>query len=205
MNQSTTNQDSQGEIPEVLKKNNEEENNNNGVQENEKETLPVAPQTPTKESKLEEISPAIMTTSGKKRPPYRYDPDKITLRFIFANRDGLAVHLECKPADTIGEVKGALLSVWPNELPNCSGGDKLRLICMGKGMLMPDSRSLEDCQVPVFKTHPTPVNVSVKPENILSASEKPSRSANSNQSLSGLNNSSTRAHTVSQGCACSIL
>jgi len=146
-----------------------------------------------------------MTTSGKKRPPYRYDPDKITLRFIFANRDGLAVHLECKPADTIGEVKGALLSVWPNELPNCSGGDKLRLICMGKGMLMPDSRSLEDCQVPVFKTHPTPVNVSVKPENILSASEKPSRSANSNQSLSGLNNSSTRAHTVSQGCACSIL
>lgn len=31
-------------------------------------------------------------------------------------------------------------------------------------MLMPDSRSLEDCQVPIFKTHPTPVNVSVKPD-----------------------------------------
>jgi hypothetical protein len=29
---------------------------------------------------------------------------------------------------------------------------------------MPDTRTLEDCQVPIFKTHPTPINVSVKPE-----------------------------------------
>jgi hypothetical protein len=57
--------------------------------------------------------PPILTTSGKKRPPYTYDPNKVTLRFIFANRDGLAVTIECKPADTVGDVKGALLSVWP--------------------------------------------------------------------------------------------
>jgi hypothetical protein len=55
-----------------------------------------------------------LTSSGKKRPPYTYDPKKITLRFIFANRDGLAVTIECRPADTIGEIKGALLSVWPD-------------------------------------------------------------------------------------------
>jgi hypothetical protein len=55
----------------------------------------------------------IVSSSKKSRPPYKYDPDKITLRFLFANRDGLTVTIECKPADTVGEVKGALLSVWP--------------------------------------------------------------------------------------------
>lgn len=28
---------------------------------------------------------------------------------------------------------------------------------------MPDARTLEDIQIPVFKTHPTPINVSIKP------------------------------------------
>ena len=46
------------------------------------------------------------------RLPYKYDPDKITLRFLFANRDGLTV--TCNPSDTIGEVKGALISNWPS-------------------------------------------------------------------------------------------
>ena len=55
----------------------------------------------------------ILTSSGKKRPPFKYNPGKVTLRFIFANRDGLTVTLECNHADTVGEVKGALLSVWP--------------------------------------------------------------------------------------------
>jgi hypothetical protein len=55
----------------------------------------------------------IVSASKKSRPPYKYDPDKITLRFLFANRDGLTVTIECNPADTVGEVKAALLSVWP--------------------------------------------------------------------------------------------
>jgi hypothetical protein len=105
----------------------------------------------------------------------------------------------------VGEVKAALLSVWPSgkistmesnlqwlwwlccniltlalydvplfcflcflcpylpDIQACSGGDHLRLVCMGKGYLMPDTRTLEDCQIPVFKTHPTPINVSVRP------------------------------------------
>ena len=56
----------------------------------------------------------IVSSSKKSRPPYKYDPDKITLRFLFANRDGLTVTVECRPGDTVGEVKGALLSVWPS-------------------------------------------------------------------------------------------
>jgi len=57
---------------------------------------------------------AILSSSKKTRPPYKFNPDKITLRFLFANRDGLTATVECKPSDTVGEVKAALLSVWPS-------------------------------------------------------------------------------------------
>jgi len=42
-----------------------------------------------------------------------YDPTKLSLKFIFANRDGVNVILDCKPSSTVAEVKGALLSMWP--------------------------------------------------------------------------------------------
>lgn len=73
----------------------------------------------TAESTAEEKTSApegatpIVSASKKSRPPYKFDPDKITLRFLFANRDGLTVTVECNPTDTVGEVKGALMSVWP--------------------------------------------------------------------------------------------
>jgi hypothetical protein len=57
--------------------------------------------------------PSNNNTSSNLRIPYKYDPEKITLRFLFANRDGLTVTVTCKPSDTVGEVKGALISVWP--------------------------------------------------------------------------------------------
>jgi hypothetical protein len=60
---------------------------------------------------------AIVSSSKKSRPPYKYDPKKITLRFLFANKDGLTVTVECNPSDTVGEVKGALISVWPEGKP----------------------------------------------------------------------------------------
>jgi len=143
---------------------------------------------------------AIVSSNKKSRPPYRYDPDKVTLRFLFANRDGLTVTVECRPGDTVGEVKGALLSVWPEDLPNCTGGDRLRLVCMGKGLLMPDSRTLEDCQVPVFKTHPTPVNVSVKPDLKQVDSSKSGQDGER-----GSSSTSEGTPQSSQGCACVIL
>lgn len=55
----------------------------------------------------------VVSVTKRTRPPYKYDPEKVTLRFLFANRDGLTVTVECKPSDTVGEVKGQLLSVWP--------------------------------------------------------------------------------------------
>lgn len=45
----------------------------------------------------------IVSVSKKSRPPYKYDPNKITLRFLFANRDGLTVTIECDPSDTVAK------------------------------------------------------------------------------------------------------
>jgi hypothetical protein len=71
----------------------------------------------TSVAKLDEAtaspSTPIISSSKKSRPSFKYDPNKITLRFLFANRDGLAVTIECNPSDTVGDVKGALLSAWP--------------------------------------------------------------------------------------------
>lgn len=63
---------------------------------------------------------------------------------------------------------------------------------------MPDTQTLEGCQVPTFKTHPTPVNVSVRPEAMTPEMEKKRTDAP---------RASTRgnANTVEQGCACAIL
>ena len=80
---------------------------------------------------------------------------------------------------------------------------------MGKGILMPDSRSLKDCEVPVFKTHPTPINVSVRPENIeISSSKGGSDNKASRGGGGGGGGSSSSASNgdgVSQGCSCIIL
>lgn len=80
------------------------------------------PSSPPSPSKI----PAAPTPS-QQPGPYVYDPNKITLKFIFANRDGVNVILECNPSDTVGEVKGALLSMWPKgknvvtyHVPSCA-------------------------------------------------------------------------------------
>lgn len=89
-----------------------------------------------------------------------------------------------------------------SELPDCRGGDRLRLICMGKGLLMPDTRTLQECQVPTFKTHATPVNVSIRPDVVSLESEK-----HEHQRRSGSSDARNRTNTnpVEQGCSCVIL
>lgn len=39
--------------------------------------------------------------------------DKIRVKFLFANRDGVNVEVECSPSDTVGMLKESLLSMWP--------------------------------------------------------------------------------------------
>jgi len=146
----------------------------------------------------------VVSVTKRTRPPYKYDPEKVTLRFLFANRDGLTVTVECKPSDTVGEVKGQLLSVWPEDLPSCSSGDQLRLICMGKGMLTPDTKTLQDCDIPVFKTHPTPVNVAVRPKANVADNSRSGKDGSSRGGgpLGGSNQRTTEQS--GQGCGCVI-
>lgn len=105
-----------------------------------------------------------MTTKSETISNAPTENDSIRLKFIFANRDGLNVEIECSPSDTIEAITKSLQSKWPEgieeEVPSI---DRIRLICMGKGVLGPLSNTVEECEVPVFLTHPTPVNVSVKP------------------------------------------
>jgi len=57
--------------------------------------------------------PAAVGPAKRTKAVFKYDPKKITLRFLFANRDGLSVNVEFNPSDTVSEVKAALLSAWP--------------------------------------------------------------------------------------------
>jgi uncharacterized membrane protein YgcG len=95
-----------------------------------------------------------------------------------------------------------------SDLDSCTSGDQLRLICMGKGVLMPDTRTLEDCEVPVFKTHPTPVNVAVRPkakviENSKSGG-KDGSGARGGSSSGGGGSASRSTEETGQGCGCVI-
>jgi len=148
------------------------------------------------------------TRSGPRQATtFVYDPNRVTLKFIFANRDGLSVILECKPEDSVGEVKCALLSLWPKEMPECPSGDRIRLICMGKGMLTPDTKSIESFQIPVFKTHPTPVNVSVRPDFVVDIKKGSPRKSVGGPGVSGNNGAGSRAgngNNASTGCGCVV-
>ena len=80
---------------------------------------------------------------------------------------------------------------------------------MGKGILSPDSLSLEGCQIPVFQTHPTPINVSIKPNTLSDTTEKNHiRNAGASHAAGANNSAATAAvggAVASQGCACAIL
>jgi hypothetical protein len=60
------------------------------------------------------IKKDFTANTSKKIIPFVYDPNKVTLKFLFANKDGLSVQLQFTPQDTVGEVKGTLLSLWPD-------------------------------------------------------------------------------------------
>ncbi|OQR95936.1 hypothetical protein THRCLA_22047 [Thraustotheca clavata] len=87
---------------------------------------------------------------------------EIQIKFLFANHDGVKVLLNVFPDRKVGDVKGTLLSMWPEDVPRPESISNIRFICMGLGALQ-DGKTLRECKVPSFPTHPTPVNVSVTP------------------------------------------
>lgn len=101
----------------------DDDNNNNTNNDPAKKDAETATDATAESVTVLNKKDPIVSSNKKSRPPYKYDPDKITLRFLFANRDGLTVTIECNPSDTVGEVKAALLSVWPS-------GEFLLLLCL---------------------------------------------------------------------------
>ena len=69
-------------------------------------------------------------------------------------------------------VKQELLKTWPGENEGAGGKcpqliegeeNRIRFVCMGKGLLNPETKKLVDFNLPVFTGNATPVNVSIKP------------------------------------------
>mmetsp|Transcript_21309 Transcript_21309/g.31990 ORF Transcript_21309/g.31990 Transcript_21309/m.31990 type:complete len:143 (-) Transcript_21309:307-735(-) len=124
--------------------------------------------------------------------------DKIRIKFIFANRDGITVEIECSLSDSVDMVKNLLIAEWPTEIDEVPPkADRIRLICMGKGILGPDQATIEQCDLPVFLTHPTPVNVSVKPVVV---DHKESRS----RGHTGASQNSSNSNGDSTECCCVV-
>lgn len=81
---------------------------------------------------------------------------------------------------------------------------------------MPDTKTLESAEVPIFKTHATPVNVSVKPDftedGLVKGSPKKSAAGTSGGGSGGggastgnENGAGSGSAPASTGCSCVIL
>ncbi|KAF0698518.1 Aste57867_10885 [Aphanomyces stellatus] len=88
--------------------------------------------------------------------------EPITLKFLFANKEGVKITLSSSRDKHVSDIKHQLLDVWPAGLPKPESLTSIRLICMGLGVLQ-DTKTLAESKVPVFPGHPTPVNVSIQP------------------------------------------
>ncbi len=89
--------------------------------------------------------------------------DHIPLKFIFANNDGLSLVLSFAPSSTLESVKQTVISNWPQPLEPAPTVERLRMICMGRGMLGPDEKGVGGLGIPRFDDYPTPINCSIRP------------------------------------------
>ena len=71
---------------------------------------------------------------------------------------------------------------------------------------MPDTRTLQDCEVPVFKSHPTPVNVAVRPKANVAEKSKNGKDGGGSYRGGGSSGGSNNrtAEQTGQGCGCVI-
>ncbi|GBG35008.1 Hypothetical Protein FCC1311_112302 [Hondaea fermentalgiana] len=92
--------------------------------------------------------------------------DQLSLRFLFANYDGVYVILDFDMDTPQEEVKYALLENWPDDVEKPSDVRRMRLLCMGKELENSSTKTLRHAKIPAYSTHPTPVNVSVLPKHM---------------------------------------
>ena len=100
-----------------------------------------------------------------------------TLKFLFANHDGVQVDIQFPETATGAMVKDALINQhWPEDkIEKVSSPAGIRLLTMGK--MMEDGKTLADMKIPKYD-HATPVNVSLLPKG-KTYSENPGGGSNS--------------------------
>ena len=94
--------------------------------------------------------------------------NEISLKVIFANHDGVHSIIDISLDSTCGDLKKALLLEWPDvaTLQPPPAEERIRLICMGRGMLQPPPSLLSTFGIAKFSTHPTPINCSIRPADV---------------------------------------
>jgi hypothetical protein len=75
---------------------------------------PLKPSSPTRSPRNQ----TGVTSSLSLDRNYVHDPNKIAIKFIFANRDGLNVYVKSFPTDSVHVLKQSLISLWPKGKPH---------------------------------------------------------------------------------------
>lgn len=124
-----------------------------------------------------------------------------TLKFLFANHDGVSVDVSFPETATGAEVKQALITEhWPEgKVETVSNPAGIRLLTMGK--MMEDSKTLSDMKIPRYE-HATPVNVSLLPKG-KTYSEVPGTSSSAKAAVSSGSGARTNAQPPNGAC-CTI-
>jgi len=87
--------------------------------------------------------------------------DEVSLKFLFANHDGVSVTLTVADSMVVSELKETLLKNWPEEkVQKPANPAGIRLLTMGR--MLEDARTLAEMKIPKYE-HPTPINVSLLP------------------------------------------
>lgn len=68
----------------------------------------------TKKQETNNVVSALKREESADETAQEEDMEKINIKFVFANRDGVNVVFNFDPSYTVGEVKGMLLSMWPD-------------------------------------------------------------------------------------------
>jgi hypothetical protein len=85
----------------------------------------------------------------------------ITLRFLFANFDGINKEITFSYGTKISEVKERLLANWPEKVTQTTAAG-MRLLTAGR--MLEDGKTLAESKVPKYPEHATPVNISFLPK-----------------------------------------
>lgn len=126
---------------------------------------------------------------------------EVEIRFIFANNDGINVNIKTDTSILTKDIKLLLLEKWPQGILPCDDYTRIRLFCMGA--ILDDLKPLGP-KFPI-SSHPTPVNVSVRPAGTVASTPVPKPTVVVPSSRNNaLPSSATVPIVANERCCCQI-